>query len=123
MRQWVFAWSAVFLAGCQTTAATRLPARMVSEKMTDACLAQMQSAVQQKGEPRVVLGNAAFAQEDRLTVVPAELLDESGLPRDGRIRGVPDSYRLTKEGKRCVITRERDGKAAPLTDCSCVVMK
>jgi hypothetical protein len=96
---------------------------MGSEKMTDACLAQMQEAVQQSGEPRVVLGAAAFAQEDRLTVVPAELLDASGLPREGRIRGVPESYRLTKEGEGCVIIRERDGKAAPLPACRCVAMK
>jgi hypothetical protein len=102
----------------------------------------MQAAVQQEGNPRVVIGSAAFAQEDRFSIVPAELFDESGLnsgsaslhsfepakpdsalPRDGRIRGVPESYRLTKEGERCVMTRERDGKAVQLTACRCEVLK
>jgi hypothetical protein len=114
---------ALLITACQTPSAAPVAARMQQEKTTDACIAQMQEAAASPGSPKVVLTRAAFATDDRLSIVPAELTDAAGLPRDGRVRGVPDSYRLTLQDGACVMTRERDGKATPLSACGCITMK
>jgi hypothetical protein len=110
-------------AACQTPSASPVAARMMQDKTTETCIAQMQDAAASPGSPKVVLTRAAFAAEDRLSIVPAELTDAAGVPRDGRQRGVPESYRLTLQDGRCIMTRERDGKAVPLPACSCVAMQ
>jgi hypothetical protein len=66
---------------------------------------------------------AAFATEDRLSIVTADPLDGAGVPRSGRIRGLPDNFRLSIHHGRCVMTREQDGKTTLLDACTCVAMK
>lgn len=111
------------LSACQSAPPAAVPARMVAEQTSAQCLAQMQSAAQRADGPRVVLTPAAFAQSDRLSIVPAQtVLDAAGQPADGRMRGKPDSYRLTMGQGVCTMTREADGVATPLTACTCVAL-
>ncbi len=108
---------------CQSGPTAAVPARMVAERTTEQCLAQMQKAAQRPSAARVVLTTAAFAQSDRLSIGPApSQLDAAGQPADGRMRGLPDSYRLTVNGGMCSMTREADAVTTPLTDCSCVAI-
>lgn len=111
------------LAACQSAPPAQVPARMVAAQTSEQCLAQMQAATQHTDGPRVVLTQAAFAQSDRLSIVPAQtVLDAAGQPADGRVRGLPDSYRLTVSAGVCTMTREADGKATVLTACTCAAM-
>lgn len=116
----------VALAACQTqpTAPIAVPALMVASKTEAQCVAQMQAAAQRHGGSRVVLTTAAFATEDRLSIVPADsVVDAAGQPASGRLRGVPDSFRLTLNNGVCTMVREADSKASPLTACTCAAVR
>lgn len=96
---------------------------MVADKTSAQCLEQMQAAAQRPGAGRVALTPAAFATEDRLSIVPADtVLDAAGQPASGRLRGVPDSFRLTLNNGVCTMVHEADAHATPLTACTCVVL-
>ena len=97
---------------------------MVAEKTHAQCIEQMQNAAQRPGGNRVVLTRAAFATEDRLSVVPSEsILDAAGQPASGRTLGLPDSFRLTLNNGVCTLVREADAQATPLPACSCVAIQ
>lgn len=101
---------------------TPLPAHLVAEKTSAQCIAQMQTAAQRPDGSRVVLTTAAFAHEDRLSIVQSDtILDAAGQPANGRMRGVPDSFRLTLNKGVCTMVREIDAQATALTACTCVV--
>lgn len=111
----------LLLAACQSYPSAPLPAHMVAEKTHAQCIEQMQNAAQRPGGSRVVLTRAAFATEDRLSIVPKEsILDAAGQPASGRALGVPDSFRLTLNNGVCTMVREADAQATPLPSCSCV---
>lgn len=110
----------LLLAACQSYPSAPVPARMVAEKTHALCIEQMQNAAQRPGGSRVVLTRAAFATEDRLSIVPSEsILDAAGQPGSGRTLGVPDVFRLTLNGGVCTMVREADSRAAPLPACTC----
>lgn len=115
-----FAACILLLAACQSYPSAPVPARMVAEKTHAQCLEQMQNAAQRPGSGRVVLTRAAFATEDRLSIVPSEsMLDAAGQPASGRTLGVPDSFRLTLNNGVCTMVREADARPAPLPACTC----
>ncbi len=112
------------LAACQAPTAVSSPAsqaaRMVAAQTTQACINQMQNAAMQPDGIRVVLTRAAFANDDRLSIVTAPTTDAAGQLGQGRELGMPQSYRLSTSGGRCTMTRESDAKAIVLDACSCV---
>ncbi len=111
--------TALALSACQSTAQPPVPAKLIVTANHSACLAQIQNAAKRPDGIAVVLTNAAFANTDRLSIVPAELRDTSGNPAQGRQRGVPDSYLLRLDSQRCVMQREGDGQSTVLSACSC----
>ena len=117
---------AVVLCACQSHAnhPTPIPALMVASKTGAQCTAQTQAAVQRpNGEP-VVLTPAAFATEDRLSIVPSStVLDAAGQPASGRLIGSSDTFRLTLNQGVCTLGRESDGQTTALTACTCVAMR
>jgi hypothetical protein len=116
--------SAAVLAACQQPRlAPEQPARMVAEQTTQACINQMQQAAMQPDGIRVVLTRAAFANDDRLSIVTAPTADAAGQLAQGRELGLPQSYRLNTSGGRCIMVREGDGKATVLDACSCVPLR
>jgi hypothetical protein len=121
----VAVWTGVAtLAACQQPRLPpELPARMVAEQTTQACINQMQNAAMQPDGIRVVLTRAAFANDDRLSIVTAPTLDAAGQLGQGRELGMPQSYRLSTSGGRCIMAREGDGKATVLDACSCVPLR
>lgn len=116
--------SILLLAACQSYPSVAMPARMVADKTDAQCIAQMQSAAQRPGGRRVVLTRAAFATEDRLSIVPLEsTLDATGQPASGRTLGLPDSFRLTLNDGVCSMVREADAQATPLPACTCLAVQ
>lgn len=114
----------LILAACQSYPSVPVPARMLAEKTQAQCIDQMQNAVQRPGGNRAVLTRAAFATEDRLTIVPSQsVLDAAGQPADGRMQGVPDSFRLTLNNGVCTLVREVDAMATSLPACTCVAIQ
>ncbi|MES2952709.1 MAG: hypothetical protein V4858_29625 [Pseudomonadota bacterium] len=113
------------LSACQSTPSPApVPARMVTEKTTAQCIAQMQSAAQRPGAGRVVLTPAAFATEDRLRIVPSDtVVDAAGQTAGGRLLGVPDSFRLKLRNGVCTMVREADAQATTLPACTCLAMQ
>lgn len=121
---------AILITACQSNPSVpsvpAIPAnaRMVSEKTDALCLAQMQNAVQRRGAGRVVLTRAAFAVDNRLSIVPTEtVVDAAGLPANGRTLGKPDSFRLTLENGVCSVQREADGQTTLLPACTCTIVQ
>lgn len=97
---------------------------MVASKTDAQCVAQMQAAAQRADAGRVVLTPAAFAVADRLSIVPADtVVDATGQPAGGRLRGLPDTFRLTLNNGVCTMVRESDARASPLTACTCVAIR
>jgi hypothetical protein len=113
----------LLLSACQTAASGAVPAHLVASQTNSACIAQMQQAVLRAAGHPVVLTPAAFATDDHLGIVAADPLDAKGLPSSGRLRGVPESYRLTLSAGRCTMTHPRSGQAAVLDACTCVAMQ
>ncbi len=114
------------LAACQShpTAPIAAPALMVASKTDAQCTAQMQAAAQRQGASRVVLTPAAFAVEDRLSIVPADtVVDAAGQPASGRLRGLPDSFKLILNNGVCTMVREADAQASSLPACTCVAKR
>ncbi len=115
--------ASLLLAACQTAPSGPVPAHLVASRTNAACIAQMQQAAGRAGGYPVALTPAAFAAEDLLSIVAADPLDAAGLPRSGRVRGRPDSYRLSLNSGRCVMTHEQGGHSAVLDACTCVAMR
>ncbi len=115
----------LLMAACQSAPSPGpVPARMVADTTSAQCIAQMQTTAQRPTAGRVVLTTAAFATDDRLSIAPADtVLDTAGQPANGRMQGLPDSFRLTLHNGVCTMVREADGKATPLTACSCVALR
>jgi hypothetical protein len=114
----------LLLTACQSyPSSATVPARMAAEKTSAQCIEQMQTAAQRPGAGRVALTAAAFATDDRLSIAPSDtLLDAAGHPASGRVRGLPDSFRLTLNNGVCTMVREADARATPLTACTCVAV-
>lgn len=117
----------LLLSACQTGPSAApdatVRAHLVVSQTNSACIAQMQqAALRSTGQP-VVLTPAAFATDDHLGIVAADPLDAKGLPSSGRLRGMPESYRLSLNAGRCVMTHPRSGQAAVLDACTCVAMQ
>lgn len=117
----VFGACVLLLAACQSYPSVPVPARMVAEKTHAQCIEQMQDAAQRPGGSRVVLTRAAFATEDRMSIVPSDsILDAAGQPASGRTLGVADVFRLTLNSGVCTMVREADARSSPLPACTCV---
>jgi hypothetical protein len=114
----------LLLTACQSDPSAPGPARMVADKTDAQCIAQMKSAAQRPSGGRVVLTRAAFATDDRLSIVPSEsTLDAAGQPASGRTLGTPDSFRLTLDNGVCTMVREADAQAIPLPACTCIAVQ
>lgn len=100
------------------------PAHMVVGKHQAQCIAQMQAATQTQDGEGVALTAAAFAHEDKLSIVPSQtVLDAAGQSGSGRLLGRPETYRLTLKNGICTMLREADAKATSLPACDCVAVR
>ncbi len=115
--------SLVTLSGCQATGSTSVPARMDTERMTDACIVQMQNFITSRQGLGTVLTPAAFATDNFLSIAAAPLTDATGQLVQGRERNMPEIYRLSKSPAGCVITRDSDSTSAELNRCNCVPLR
>lgn len=113
----------VFLVGCQSAGSAGVPARMGADRMTDACIVQMQKFITSKQGLGTVLSAAAFAQSDSLSIVEAPFTDKTGQLAQGRIRDMPQTYRLTKSTAGCTMLRESDGTSGLMDACNCVPLR
>ena len=113
------------LTACQSyPPSAPVVARMAAPGPSAQCIEQMQTAARRAGSERVVLTRAAFATQDRLSIVPSDtVVDAAGQPANERLRGLPDSFRLTLNTGVCTMVREADGRATTLPACSCVAMQ
>lgn len=107
------------MVGCQHAAPAATPAKLITSPSPSACLKQIQANIEKDmGEP-VVLTEAAFAQSDLLSISPAPILDPQGRLAQGRVRGVPESYRLSKDQRGCYLLREKTKQSILLDACQC----
>ncbi len=114
---------AAVLAGCQHQPPLSEPALLVVGASHASCLQQIEKIMERDlGEP-VELTNAAFAKSDRLPMGPAELLDAQGRLLQGRQRGQPEGYRLSKHQNVCQLQRDNHVGKSALNACQCRVMR
>lgn len=117
--KWLLACSPVLLVACQS-AGLAVPARLGADRMSSACIVQMQNFITTKEGLGTVLTATAFATGSALSIAEAPSFDAKGNLRQGRERNMPAVYFLSKGAAGCTITRERDGSSALLDKCSCV---
>ncbi len=119
----LFVPSLVLLLGCQSAGSADVPARparMGADRISSACIVQMQNFITSKEGLGTVLTPAAFAKDNFLSIAAAPLTDATGNLAQGRERSMPSVYRLSKSAAGCTITRESDGANALLNSCNCV---
>lgn len=115
----LYAPSLALLLACQS-AGSAVPARMGADRISSACVVQMQNFVTAREGLGTVLTPAAFATNSALSIAEAPSFDAKGNLRQGRERSMPAVYLLSKNSAGCTITRESDGSSALLDKCSCV---
>jgi hypothetical protein len=109
----------MILAGCQHPSPVPTPAQLLPSQMQAACLKQIQASIERDiGEP-VVLTEAVFAKSDVLSLSLAPILDPQGRLAQGRVRGIPESYRLSKRQHSCYLLREKTMQSTLLDACQC----
>lgn len=119
----LMALSLVSLLGCQTAGSASVPARMGADRITDACIVQMQNFITSRQGPRTVLTPAAFATGNLLSIAATPITDATGQLAQGRELNLPQTYRLSKSTAGCTIVRESDGTSAVLSSCNCTPLR
>ena len=109
----------VSLVACRTASARPDVAAVVAEPGTES-RAELAAAVGAAlGGVPVRLSDDALTRESTLVVERARQRDPSGLPAQGRERGVPERFRLVKNGADCVLIHERTGQRFTLRETTC----
>ncbi|TAG28177.1 MAG: hypothetical protein EAZ37_02375 [Burkholderiales bacterium] len=108
---------------CQHSPSVSEPALLVITPSHATCLQQIESIMTRDLGGPVELTHAAFAKSDRLRMGPAELLDAQGRPLQGRLRGQPEGYRLSKNQNACQLQRDNHADVRILSSCQCRAVK
>jgi hypothetical protein len=111
------------MVACQHSPSVSEPALLVVTASHSACLQQIEGIMERDLGGPVELTNAAFAKSNRLSMGPAELLDAQGRPLQGRMRGQPEGYRLSKNQNACQLQRDNYAGVKTLSACQCRVIK
>jgi len=119
MRAALGACALVSLVACRTASARPDMAALVAEPGAES-RAELAAAVGAAlGGVPVRLSDDAFTRESTLVLERARQRDPSGLPAQGRERGVPERFRLVKNGADCVLIHERTGQRFTLRETTC----
>jgi hypothetical protein len=111
------------LAACRSMpAAPSVPAHLFADKTDEACIVQMEKAIQGASPIKVRLTSAAFATQDSLSLVASTGKDSAGQNANGALLSGPDNFRLTLSGNHCLMTRENTKQVTNLTACTCVAL-
>ena len=119
MRPALGACALVSLVACRTASARPDVAAVVAEPGAES-RAELAAAVGAAlGGVPVRLSDDALTRESTLVLERARQRDPSGLPAQGRERGVPERFRLVKNGADCVLIHERTGQRFTLRETTC----
>ena len=119
MRAALCACALVSLVACRTASARPDVAAVVAEPGAES-RAELATAIGAAlGGVPVTLSDDALTRESTLIVERARQRDPSGLPAQGRERGVPERFRLVKNGADCVLIHERTGQRFTLRETTC----
>ena len=119
MRPALGACALVSLVACRTASARPDVAAVVAEPGAES-RAELAAAVGAAlGGIPVRLSDDALTRESTLVLERARQRDPSGLPAQGRERGVPERFRLVKNGADCVLIHERTGQRFTLRETTC----
>jgi len=119
MRAALGACALVSLVACRTASARPDVAAVVAEPGAES-RAELATAIGAAlGGVPVTLSDDALTRESTLIVERARQRDPSGLPAQGRERGVPERFRLVKNGADCVLIHERTGQRFTLRETTC----
>jgi len=119
MRVALGACALVSVVACRTASARPDVAAVVAEPGADS-RAELAAAIGTAlGGVPVTLSDDALTRESTLIVERARQRDPSGLPAQGRERGVPERFRLVKNGADCVLIHERTGQRFTLRETTC----
>ena len=119
MRAALGACALVSLVACRTASARPDVAAVVAEPGAES-RAELAAAVGAAlGGVPVRLSDDALTRESTLVLERARQRDPSGLPAQGRERGVPERFRLVKNGADCVLIHERTGQRFTLRETTC----
>jgi len=107
------------LAACRTAKVRQELPAVVAEPGAQS-RAELAAAVSAAlGGVPVTLADDALTRESTLIVERARQRDPSGLPAQGRERGMPERFRLVKIGAECVLVHERSGQRFTLRETTC----
>lgn len=115
---WIVALS---LGACKTPQPTDQPA-VLAEPGPRSREAVSKAVSDALGGATVMLADDALTRSSLLIIERKPLRDPSGLPAQGRERGMPEKFYLVKNGASCVLIYEKTGKRYPL-EVGCVEAK
>jgi hypothetical protein len=116
----VVAGTLLALAGCHARTAGSGDVPAVLTDPTAESRAELQRVVSQAlHRPSVTLADDALAADGTLVVERAMRRDAQGRPLQGRETGLPDRFRLVRNGSRCVLVHEGSGRRFTLKAATC----
>jgi hypothetical protein len=106
------------LAACAVPAATSEQPALLTHA-TGECHAQIERELGRLTGAPVSVASDVFIKDGTLLLERPDPRDASGRRMDGRLMGMPKTYRLVTDGKSCIVTGEQASERASLPACSC----
>ena len=106
-------------AACRTVSAGQDRPAVLADPVSQGRAEVAQAASAALNGVPVTLADDALTRESTLVLERARHRDPSGLLVEGRERGMPEKFRLVKNGPTCVLVHERSGKRIALHETAC----
>jgi hypothetical protein len=114
---------AVLALGACAASPAASPARMADAPTTQ-CIAELTAFAQVASKRPSRVSSGAFANSDTLVLMESPSRDAEGNLREGNIVSLPtDTYKLSIEGRQCIITHMGSRMRKVLSSCSCTSFK
>ena len=116
------AWASVVvvaLIACRTIPAPREAPAVITDPTPESRAALAKAVSAALNGAHVKLADDALTKTDTLIIERDQPRDPSGVPMDGRERGMPEQFRLVKAGAQCSLVHQRTDKRYPLTGVTC----
>jgi hypothetical protein len=109
----------VALVACRTIPAPREVPAVITDPTPESRVVLAKAVSAALNGARVRLADDALTKTDTLIIERDQPPDPSGVPMDGRQRGIPEQFRLVKVGAQCSLVHQRTNKRYPLTGVTC----
>ncbi len=110
------------LASCRTMPAQWEEPAVIINPTPESRAALVKAVSEALNGAPVTLAENALTTTNTLTIERVHPLDPSGLPMNGRERGLPERFELVKTGEDCLLVQLSSGRRFTLAGMTCSAM-